>query len=90
MWSPSVRILLFAARNLLAEIIPAGPDRLRTHALACHAGLVRKEARQAIGRYLDFYNARRPHAAFDRRTPDQVYYDPCRSARQPNPGCGST
>ena len=34
------------------------------------------EARQAIGRYLDFYNARRPHAALDRRTPDQAYYDP--------------
>src|SRR6516164_3494353 len=27
------------------------------------------EARQAIGRYLDFYNA-----ALDRRTPDQAYY----------------
>ena len=34
------------------------------------------EARQSIGRYLDFYNARRPHAALDRRTPDQVYFDP--------------
>ena len=34
------------------------------------------EARQSIGRYLDFYNARRPHAALDRRTPDQAYFDP--------------
>ena len=34
------------------------------------------EARQAIARYLDFYNSRRPHAALDRRTPDQAYYDP--------------
>jgi putative transposase len=32
------------------------------------------EARQSMGRYLDFYNTRRPHAALDRRTPDQVYF----------------
>lgn len=31
-------------------------------------------ARQSIGRYLDFYNARRPHTALDRKTPDQVYF----------------
>jgi putative transposase len=34
------------------------------------------EARQSIGRYLNFYNAKRPHTALDRRTPDQVYFDP--------------
>jgi putative transposase len=34
------------------------------------------EARQSIGRYLDFYNAKRPHTALDRRTPDQAYFDP--------------
>jgi putative transposase len=33
------------------------------------------EARQSIGRYLDFYNARRPHTALDGRTPDQAYFD---------------
>ena len=33
------------------------------------------EARQSIGRYLDFYNGRRPHTALDRRTPDQAYFD---------------
>jgi putative transposase len=32
-----------------------------------------EEARQSIGRYIAFYNARRPHAAFDGRTPDQAY-----------------
>jgi putative transposase len=32
------------------------------------------EARSSIGRYLEFYNARRPHSALDRRTPDQAYY----------------
>jgi putative transposase len=34
------------------------------------------EARQSIGRYLDFYNSRRPHTALDRRTPDQAYLNP--------------
>jgi putative transposase len=34
------------------------------------------EARQCIGRYIDFYNARRPHTALDRRTPDQAYFNP--------------
>ena len=34
------------------------------------------EARRSIGRYLDFYNGRRPHSALDRRTPDQAYFNP--------------
>ena len=34
------------------------------------------EARDSIGRYLDFYNGRRPHTALDRRTPDQAYFNP--------------
>jgi putative transposase len=33
------------------------------------------EARASIGRYLDFYNRRRPHASLDRRTPDQAYFE---------------
>lgn len=32
-------------------------------------------ARSALGRYLDFYNQRRPHTALDRLTPDQVYFN---------------
>jgi putative transposase len=32
------------------------------------------EARQSIGRYLDFYNARRPHSSLDGRTPDQAFF----------------
>jgi putative transposase len=32
------------------------------------------EARSSIGRYLEFYNGRRPHSALDQRTPDQAYY----------------
>jgi putative transposase len=34
------------------------------------------EARISIGRYLDFYNGRRPHSSLDRRTPDQAYFNP--------------
>lgn len=32
------------------------------------------EARAGIGRYLAFYNSRRPHSSLDRMTPDQVYF----------------
>ena len=32
------------------------------------------EARASIGRYLTFYNGRRPHPSLDRKTPGQVYF----------------
>ena len=32
------------------------------------------EARASIGRYLDFYNGRRPHSSLDDTTPDQAYF----------------
>ncbi|MEA2903557.1 MAG: putative transposase, partial [Alphaproteobacteria bacterium] len=34
------------------------------------------EARASIGRYLDFYNRRRPHSSLDGTTPDQAYFKP--------------
>jgi putative transposase len=34
------------------------------------------EARASIGRYLDFYNGRRPHSSLDGSTPDQAYFNP--------------
>ena len=34
------------------------------------------EARASIGRYLDFYNGRRPHSSLDDVTPDQAYFNP--------------
>jgi transposase InsO family protein len=34
------------------------------------------EARTSIGRYLDFYNRRRPHSSLDGATPDQAYFIP--------------
>ena len=33
------------------------------------------EARASIGRYLNFYNGRRPHSSLDRQTPDQAYFN---------------
>jgi len=34
------------------------------------------EARASIGRYLDFYNRRRPHSSLDDATPDHAYFTP--------------
>jgi putative transposase len=34
------------------------------------------EARTSIGRYLDFYNCRRPHSSLDGSTPDHAYFTP--------------
>ena len=34
------------------------------------------EARASIGRYLDFYNGRRPHSSLDGATPDLAYFTP--------------
>lgn len=34
------------------------------------------EARASIGKYLDFYNQRRPHSGLDGRTPDEAYFSP--------------
>ena len=33
------------------------------------------EARASIGRYLDFYNRKRPHSSLDSRTPDLAYFE---------------
>ena len=33
------------------------------------------QARASLGRYLDFYNHKRPHSSLDARTPDQAYFN---------------
>ena len=33
------------------------------------------EARAGIGRYIGFYNRRRPHSSLDGKTPDQAYFN---------------
>ncbi|MCJ1960738.1 IS3 family transposase [Novosphingobium mangrovi (ex Hu et al. 2023)] len=45
-------------------------EEVYLHAYACVS-----EARSSIGRYLGFYNARRPHSSLGGRTPDQTYFD---------------
>ena len=40
-----------------------------------HAYNTVSEARASIGRYLTFYNTRRPHSSLDRKTPDQAYFN---------------
>jgi putative transposase len=39
-----------------------------------HAYDTVSQARASIGRYLTFYNTRRPHSSLDRKTPDQAYF----------------
>jgi putative transposase len=46
-----------------------------------HAYASVPEARASLGRYLSFYNSRRPHSSLDRQTPDQAYFN----ALQPIP-----
>jgi len=33
------------------------------------------QARASLGRYLDFYNRKRPHSSLDARTPEKAYFD---------------
>ena len=40
-----------------------------------HAYAAVSVARAKIGRYLNFYNDRRPHSSLDAKTPDQAYFD---------------
>ena len=39
----------------------------------CYASV--PEARASIGRYVGFYNGRRPHSSLDGNTPDQAYFN---------------
>ena len=41
-------------------------------------------ARAGICRYIDFYNARRPHRAHGGQTPDMVYFKRCRNSAPPH------
>ena len=46
------------------------------------------DARASIGRYLDFYNGRRPHSSLDGITPDHAYIPPLPLRLAANPGRG--
>ena len=50
---------------------------IRTHTCLNRNGTVHGNYRpKRIGRYLDFYNSRRPHSSLDGTTPDQAYFTP--------------
>jgi putative transposase len=34
------------------------------------------EARRLIGRYLEFFNTKRPHSSLGAQTPDKAYFNP--------------
>ncbi|MFE1574451.1 integrase core domain-containing protein [Comamonas odontotermitis] len=40
-----------------------------------HAYESASQARAGIGRYIEFYNTRRPHSSLQARTPDVVYFE---------------
>jgi putative transposase len=40
-----------------------------------HAYDTVSDARASLGRYIAFYNTRRPHSSLDRQTPDQAYFN---------------
>jgi putative transposase len=66
---------MYGSRRAWGWDSPALLDYLRAYETVA-------EARSSIGRYLDFYNGRRPHSSLDDRTPDQAYFDlpPLRAA----------
>ena len=39
-----------------------------------HAYDTVSDARGSLGRYIAFYNGRRPHSSLDRQTPDRAYF----------------
>jgi putative transposase len=40
-----------------------------------HAYDTVSDARASLGRYIAFYNTRRPHSSLDRQTPDRAYFN---------------
>jgi putative transposase len=50
---------------------------IKYEAVYLHAYDSIAEAKTGIGRYIGFYNTRRPHSSLlDRRTPDELYFAP--------------
>ena len=43
------------------------------------------EAKQFIGRYIEFYNARRPHRSHGGKTPNAIYSPPALPGSTPTP-----
>jgi putative transposase len=43
--------------------------------LRAYDSVAQARARASLGRYLAFYNAKRPHSSLSARTPDQAYFE---------------
>ena len=41
----------------------------------CYTNTNVPEARAGIGKYIQFFNAGRPHSSLDGRTPDEAYFN---------------
>ena len=48
---------------------------IKYEAVYLHAYPGVSEAKAGVGRYLEFYNGRRPHTALGDRTPDEAYFN---------------
>ena len=65
-------------RDLLNQApgsVLAGVERSIRYEVYLRAYDTVSHARASIGRYLTFYNGRRPHSSLDRQTPDQAYFN---------------
>ena len=60
---------MFSARRPIKPLVHLLPKTEEVY-LRAYASI--SEARAGIGRYLGFYNCRRPHSSLDGRPPDQA------------------
>ena len=69
--SPAILVLMRRIDELHLNYPFAGSRMLRDMLRADGVTV----GRASIGRYMAFYNGRRPHSSLDARTPDQAYFN---------------
>ena len=65
---------MVAARGVTMSLSRGCGDR-SVEEVYLHAYDTVGQARASLGRYLDFYNRKRPHSSLAARTPDRAYFD---------------
>jgi transposase InsO family protein len=70
--------ILCVAGKVGEQLVWSGERSLGTDDTVSPA-LALQEARAGIGRYLLFYNAKRPHSSLDRQTPGQADFNALQS-----------